>query len=135
MSFGGDRMTAHATHYRTLLVAACLSVSSVAGAQSLQLVSQPRPQADELLSRTARLHVENVTLGIALVRLMESSGIALAFSPSRLPADAIVSCMCDTITVGEALRVLLAKTSFSVRESDGRVVLIPSSTRRPADEQ
>ena len=128
-------MTSPATLHRALLLAACLSASRLAGAQSLQLVTQPRPQSDEMLSRTARLHVENVTLGVALVRLMESSGIALAFSPSRLPADATVSCACDTVTVGDALRVLLAKTSFSVRESEGRVVLIPSPNRRPVDEQ
>lgn len=109
---------------RVLLAAGLLGVSVPLQGQTGR--ASP-PRSDDLLSRPARLQVDSVALGVALVRLMERSGIALAFSPSRLPAETLVSCACASMTVAEALGVLLATTSLDVRQSAGRVMLIPSA--------
>jgi TonB-linked SusC/RagA family outer membrane protein len=124
-------MMLHGSFRCTVLITALAMLPVTMLGQSAQIVRRTDARADDPLSRQARLRIENVTLGVALVRLTESSGVALAFSPSQLPAGALVSCRCELLTVGEALDVLLAGTSLYVRESDGRVMLTPATATRP----
>jgi TonB-linked SusC/RagA family outer membrane protein len=112
-----------------------IALPGVVAAQSTRFASQSASDAGELLQRRAHLDVEDVSLAVALVRLMESSGVSLAFSPTRLPADALVSCRCDSVSVGVALRLLLARTELVVLEADGRVMLIPDPSRTASENQ
>ncbi len=66
----------------------------------------------EILSAPARLDVEGVRLVEALTRLQESSGIPVAYSPTLIPTEKIVSCACGEVTVEEALRTILRGTGF-----------------------
>lgn len=93
-------------------------------------------EASLLLARPARLHVEEVPLGAALEGLARTSGVALAYSPSRLPA-ARVSCACSALSVADALASLLDGTGFDYREGDGEVILMQRrlSSPEPADDQ
>ncbi|HUF27851.1 MAG TPA: SusC/RagA family TonB-linked outer membrane protein [Gemmatimonadaceae bacterium] len=105
----------------------------VAGAQALAQQSSVVPASTSgrtLLSQPARLTVENVPLRIALAKLVERSEVPLALSPSRLPTNISVSCACESLTVADALNVLLAETAFTYREAGGYVLLIPSTFRR-----
>jgi TonB-dependent starch-binding outer membrane protein SusC len=85
-----------------------------------------------LVERPAKLDVERVHLQAALETLARSSGVAFAYSPSRLPADARVTCACRKASVAEALDRLLAGTGFTFREADGQVVLVPVPAPAPA---
>ena len=85
-----------------------------------------QPPARALLSQPARLRVANVPLSSALAELSERSDVPIALSPSRIPKDVRVSCACDTVTVADALKVLLAATTITFSEADGYILLIPS---------
>jgi TonB-linked SusC/RagA family outer membrane protein len=98
--------------------------------QSSHLATQRAQASRGLLSRPARVNVDNMPLAFALAQLVESSDVPIALSPSRLPKDIHVSCACETMTVADALRIMLAKTSMTFSEADGYVVIIPSSMRR-----
>jgi TonB-dependent SusC/RagA subfamily outer membrane receptor len=84
-------------------------------------------QADlrSLLARPSNLRIEQVALGAALEELTRASGVALAFSPSLLPAGLRVSCACLNRSVAEALNTLLHGSGFDYREGEGQVILIP----------
>ena len=114
---------------RILIMSVAITWPSVADAQTARLASASASTGGELLERRAHLDVENVSLAVALARLTESSGIALAFSPTRLPTATLASCRCDSVSVGAALRQLLAKTDLVVVEASGRVMLIPDPSR------
>lgn len=81
------------------------------------------------LDHPARLQVENVPLADALAELRRSSGIPLAFSPSLLPADRRVSCVCGSVSVGEALENILAGTGLRFDESGRHIVIRPGDPR------
>jgi TonB-linked SusC/RagA family outer membrane protein len=104
--------------------------ASDAAAQYAASGSQHSPRSRGLLSRQARLKVENVTLPYALAQLVERSEVPIALSPSRLPEEVRVTCACESMTVADALTLLLSETSITFTETDGYVVLIPSSMRR-----
>jgi TonB-linked SusC/RagA family outer membrane protein len=55
--------------------------------------------------------------------LHERSGVQLAFSPSLLPETREVTCLCEDVTVGEALDRILAGTPFHYVEIGGHVVI------------
>jgi len=77
------------------------------------------------LDRLAHVRVYNVPLPEALRDLERRAGVALAYSPSLLPSNVRVTCACDSVTVRDALRVLLVNTDFGFRESDGQILLFP----------
>ena len=81
-----------------------------------------------LLSRPARLRVNDVPLRTAIAKLAERSAVPLAMSPSRLPPDVRVTCECDSLTVAEALTIMLVGTGFTFGEAGRYVLLIPSSS-------
>ncbi len=102
-----------------------------AHAQQTKVVATgARTHSPVLLNKPARLKVKNVSLRAALGELAQTSTVALALSPSRLPADLRVTCDCHDISVGEALTLMLAGTAFSFREANGYVLLVPSAVRR-----
>jgi TonB-dependent starch-binding outer membrane protein SusC len=79
-----------------------------------------------LLETPAGLIVQDVTLDAALIRLTETSGVIVVFSPSLLRADfRMVTCDCARMSVGEALDHLLAGTRFAYAEMDGQIALVP----------
>jgi len=100
-----------------------LPATSEAASQSLRT---------SMLSRRAKLFVEDVTLEAGLTRLYESSGVPVAFSPSYLPPNHRVSCHCDSATVGEALETLLRGTPLHHNESGNQVVIEPLEAPIPA---
>ena len=65
-----------------------------------------------LLERPAALEVENVPLQVALTQLGYAAGVGLAFSPSFLPEDELVSCDCGEESLGGALDRLLDGTGL-----------------------
>jgi TonB-dependent SusC/RagA subfamily outer membrane receptor len=87
--------------------------------------AQGTPAGNSFLDRQARIRVYNVPLLDALRDLERRAGIALAYSPSLLPGSVRVTCGCETMTVRDALRVLLSNTAFAFRESDGQIMLFP----------
>src|ERR687898_719960 len=93
-----------------------------------QAQAQAAPRS--LLSEPARLKVEQVKLAAALEQLAKSAGVPLAYSPSLLASERAVSCDCSTISVGDALAILLANSSFDYRELDEQVVLTPKQPPR-----
>jgi len=74
----------------------------------------------------AGLTVQGVSLNEALLALRRSAGVSIAFSPDILPPDIRVTCRCDSVTVGEALRRLLDGTSLSYRGTDTQVLILPA---------
>ena len=64
------------------------------------------------LAAPAHLDVENMTLERALRALQDASGVAVAYSPTLIPGDRVVSCSCTTVSVEEALTTLLRGTTF-----------------------
>lgn len=104
------------------------SVASLAPAPTA--ASQPTRQ-NGLLTRPARLRVEGVPLTDGLARLHERSGVALAFSPSLLPSAQRVSCLCEALTVRQALDRLLAGTRFGYAELGEQVLIEPRAAAAP----
>jgi TonB-linked SusC/RagA family outer membrane protein len=78
-----------------------------------------------LLEQPARLRVSDLPLATALTEISRTSGVALAFSPTRLPLIS-VSCDCERLTVARALDQLLARTGLRYQELDGQIVILPA---------
>jgi len=77
-----------------------------------------------VLDRRARLVAHDAPLSEALNRLTELSGVVIAFSPSVLGADRrIVSCDCDTLTVRQALDLMLRASGFWYSVVNGHVMI------------
>lgn len=87
-----------------------------------------------LLDRRAGLSVQNVPLEEALLELTRSSGVPLAFSPARIPANVRASCTCGDVTVREALDRLLSETPLEYSELAGQIVLFSASPAAAARE-
>jgi TonB-dependent SusC/RagA subfamily outer membrane receptor len=82
-------------------------------------------RAGRMLALPARLDVQGVNLVAGLMRLQQQSGAVLAFSPSLLPRNHLVSCDCTELSVGEALDMLLLGTAFRYVELGSQVVVEP----------
>jgi TonB-linked SusC/RagA family outer membrane protein len=89
-----------------------------------------RPVPSQLLTRQARLSVREVPLAEALVKLSETSSVPISFSPSQLPRNRIVSCDCESVSVGGALAKILAETPFVYREV-AEVVVVQAGAEPP----
>lgn len=76
------------------------------------------------LERPARLKITDVSLDEALRALHQRSGVALAYSPSLVPADRRVTCLCADVTVGRALSLMLRGLAVQVTEMEGDMVLL-----------
>jgi len=75
-------------------------------------MSKDQPKDDGLLEQPSGLDVDDVSLTDALARLRQTAGVAVAYSPSLIPSDLTVSCPCGSLSVGEAMRTMLAGTGF-----------------------
>lgn len=101
------------------------ALADVTFAQNVAAVAdKPVSGKASVLDLPARLQVKNVMLGAALTELSERSGIQVAFSPSRLRREGVVSCACSKVTVGNALDSLLHLTNYRYTEVEGHVVVL-----------
>ncbi|MGE5156107.1 MAG: SusC/RagA family TonB-linked outer membrane protein, partial [Betaproteobacteria bacterium] len=112
---------------RACVVLAAGLATPLAGQTGYQFASTPGRAS--LLDRPALLEVRAAPLAVGLMELQQSSGVALAFSPSLLKDAPAVTCLCRAATVGEALDRMLAPTSFTYEELAGQVLIEP--VRRP----
>lgn len=102
---------------------------NAAWAQRVAVVAEEaRDGGGEVALRPARLQVEEVSLATALTELSRASGVAVAFSPSRLSQERTVSCVCRERTVGEALDQLLRGTPYRYVEVRGHIVVLLDTT-------
>ncbi len=109
-----------------LVAATCLAGSSSAQAQRTPTqLGALVLQAHSPLTRTARLNVQNIPLGAALVHLRQRSGVDLAYSTRVIPPARRVDCECAGVTVAEALDRMLAGTFLRYVELDGQVIIEP----------
>jgi TonB-linked SusC/RagA family outer membrane protein len=77
-----------------------------------------------VLGLPANLAVSRVPLAEALVRLSETSGVNIAFSPSLVAWEGrLVSCDHDQVTVSDALDLLLDGTGFMYTEFKGQIII------------
>jgi hypothetical protein len=92
-------------------------VATPALAQGMMSQTPMETEVASALDRPARLELEARPLRDALTRLSETSGVAIAFSPSAVhQVTSLVDCNCTAITVSEALERLLLGTSFEYSE-------------------
>jgi TonB-linked SusC/RagA family outer membrane protein len=88
----------------------------------------PEPAAS-LLGLRANLDVRHVTLASALEELRSSSRASLAFSPSLLPREPLVTCDCQVLTVGQALDRLLVGTGLRYVTVREQILIEPARSR------
>lgn len=101
---------------------------------AVQFASTPAPNVQPQLERPAQLAVRAVPLKAGLSMLGIMSGVNMMFSPSLLPGAKIVDCACESVTVGEALEVMLSGTGLRYIEVAGHVVItLPPRVRRVLD--
>ncbi len=77
----------------------------------------------DVLVQPAKLDVHEVTLETALRELEVATGIPIAYSPSRLPGNRIVSCRCSDTTVEAAVRWLLSGTGMEAVVLVGHLII------------
>lgn len=120
---------------RLLFVASVVSVTD-AGAQNhvqsaniatLAGQSDSRPLRS-LLNARSNLDVSDELLQNVLVVLRRTSGVNIAFSPTRVPDTLRVTCRCKELTVGEALVHVLKGLPFTYREVGDLVTIEPTGT-------
>jgi TonB-linked SusC/RagA family outer membrane protein len=85
------------------------------------------------LTRPARLHLVDATLGDALKALHYQSGVDLVFSPSALPSGLRVTCICSGLTVEAALERLLDQTHLAAVQIGNQVLISEVPPERTAD--
>jgi TonB-dependent starch-binding outer membrane protein SusC len=76
-----------------------------------------------LASTVAGLHVEDVPLAVALRELSSRSATPVAYSPSLLPEDHLVSCACADVPVEMALRMILKGSGFEVSQVGEQLIV------------
>jgi TonB-linked SusC/RagA family outer membrane protein len=72
-----------------------------------------------VLARRIALHLERVTLKQAVDAIASEGHLRIAYSRTEVPLDRLVSLVVDSITVGDALTVLLRGTGIAVSVSRG----------------
>lgn len=99
--------------------------SSETNANGRLILATEYENTASVLTRPARLVVDNVPLLTGLAALRRQSGVMLASSPSLLPQWHLVTCHCASVTVGEALDSLLMGIPFRYTELGRRVLIEP----------
>lgn len=74
------------------------------------------------LRAPARLRIERVSLHEALEALHHSTSAPLLFSPTLVPT-LTVSCICDALTIDEALATLLRGTDLEFAQRSGQILV------------
>jgi len=90
------------------------------------------PERESVLARQAGLDVIEIPLEEALDKLHVHSGVFIAFSPSLLPEDLLVSCPCSEMTVAQALKQILNGTGFTYSVFRDQVLIEKSVVSNPA---
>lgn len=85
----------------------------------------------DVFATRAGLHVEEAPLSWALGELRASTGIKLAFSPSLLPGEPLVTCECTNVSVRDALERMRSQIPFGYAAVADQVVVKPIDQNRP----
>ncbi|MEJ2185944.1 MAG: TonB-dependent receptor [Gemmatimonadota bacterium] len=93
--------------------------------------SQPLA-AQAALDRRAGLNVEGAGVEQALRLLRRSAGVGLLYSPDLIPADRIVTCPCENVTVRQALERILEGTGLTFAGNDRQIRIVPAESPAPA---
>lgn len=80
-------------------------------------------QDSDLLSTPANLNVRDVSLETAFDALESSSGVSVAYSPTVLPDSHRATCICEDVTVDEAMSTLLGGTGLEIFVAADQVVI------------
>ena len=76
------------------------------------------------LDRKISLHLEHVTFKQALDAIAAAGHVQIAYSRTYVSSDKLVTLVVDSITVGDALTVLLRGTQISVTVSPGGLLML-----------
>src|SRR5690606_16230717 len=97
------------------------------GQTSFDMLSLASPDASSMISvldRPARLVAHEMSLMDALNKLSYAASVTVAYSPSDLShEDLIVTCECNSASVGEALEQILQFSSFDYLAVHDQVVI------------
>lgn len=108
-----------------LVVAIGTPWGSPGEAQSLAQVSSELDNATTPLSREISLDLKNVPVAEALAAIGKSSGVVLGYSSALLPNDVRVTIRTPRITVYEALKQTLSRTSLVFKQgANGKISII-----------
>lgn len=99
-------------------------VVTLAGSRIPMEHLRPPPARPSPLDLPARLTMEDVPLDRGLELLHARSGVSIVFSPDLVPVSHRVTCLCEHVTVGRALRVMLAGLPLESSVSEGDLVLV-----------
>lgn len=92
-------------------------------ASNVRRLSSDQLQDSSILARPAKLIVREVTLEAAFDALESSSGVAVAYSPALLPKEQRVTCLCQEVTIEEAMAELLGGTGLELLIATDQVVI------------
>jgi len=112
-------------HLAAAILVVCGLKVRGAEAQAGQSLAMSANQRGSAASARARLEVRDLTVAAALVRLHESSGVPISFSPTMFPAAHRVSCRCQAVTVAQALDSVLKGLPFTHWVQGGQIVVVP----------
>jgi len=87
--------------------------------------------AQSPLEAFARLTVQGQGIEQALRMLGRSAGVSLVYSPDLLPASGGVRCVCQDVTVRQALERILQGTGLTFRSSGTLIRIVPLEPRTP----
>jgi TonB-linked SusC/RagA family outer membrane protein len=99
-----------------------VQAQSVAATTDVPLHARNRVEPD-VLAKPANLRIQSIPLAQGLARLHDGSGVPIAFSPTLLSSEMIVSCDCADATVGAALDRLLHRTGFQHSTFRGQILI------------
>ncbi len=118
-----------------LLLAFCAFGQPLAGQDGQEQIAKTVERTSEnsasLLDLPAGLKAEGITLSTALTRLGYKTGVGFAFSPSLIPADKLVDCDCEELTIREALEQLLDGTGLHYTVLGNQVVVEQQRLQMP----
>jgi outer membrane receptor protein involved in Fe transport len=117
---GVDRIRRNRTRHRADAAAASLLLGVALCLAPAQVAAQSP------LDGVARLAVDGVTVEQALQRLRSAAAVSLLYSPDLLPADRLVSCPCERVTVREALARILDGTDLTFHASGRQIRIVPA---------
>jgi len=80
-------------------------------------------QANGPLERSVDLEFTDLSLQAGLKRIRDNAGVRIAYSPSLIPEDLKVSCLCAGTTVREALDAVLIGTGFVYDWDSGQILI------------
>jgi Carboxypeptidase regulatory-like domain len=106
------------------LVSSCAVERGVCGAQTpapqpVRATADSRQDQGGALRQVISVRLEHVTLESALTTIAQQGRVRIMYSSAEVPVDKTVSLVVDSITVTDALELLLRGTGVIVRELPG----------------